>query len=640
MDGQARPRYLSLIRKNDAEAPCGRAVHLRRRLHPSGRRHAGVWERSAAKNRRVLGDVSVSIFVVGSGVTSTLDLGAGDLETVFPGGIASGGSVGSGALLHDLGAVNGTKVLANGAMRVESGGSVSAITVGGSEIVVSGGAYLNESFVTVSSGATISVSTIGQGGNLNLLGQAISTFVYSGAAVTIQSGAVASASVVSGTGFASSATFGSFTVYSTQEVTSGGSAVGTVVGGNGVEQVDSGAADSASILSGGFDVSGTTYANEYVSSGGVASATHVASAGSLIDMGTTVGALVSAGGFMAVHSGGVASNTTLSGGGAGVADEAVYAGGTASGTLIGARGVLNLLGSANATTVGRGGFITISSGGTATATEVTSGGTETVLAGGSAAGTLFDLGGVLDLPFLVYSGGLSGTVDSNDVLSVLQGGNTFVLQLAGSYVGATFGAVKDSGGGTYITVACYCPGTLILTDRGEVPVESLAIGDAVLTLGGAEPIRWIGRRSYAGRFLAGRAHLLPIRIRAGALGHGLPRRELRVSPSHAMFIDGVLVPAGELVDGVAIVQERDCQHVDYIHIELAEHAVIWAEGAPSETFVDDDSRAMFHNATDHAALYPDAPSVPAMFYAERVTDGYALEAIRQRLSLVARKAAA
>ncbi len=193
-------------------------------------------------------------------------------------------------------------------------------------------------------------------------------------------------------------------------------------------------------------------------------------------------------------------------------------------------------------------------------------------------------------------------------------------------------------GVAFAPAPCYCPGTLILTDRGEMPVEALAIGDRVITVAGAaEPIVWIGRRSYAGRFITGRTDLLPIVIQAGALGGGLPRRDLRVSPLHAMFFDGVLVPAGQLTNGSTIYQDMQCRRVEYIHVELAAHDVIWAEGAASESFVDDDSRAMFQNAPEYAALYPDAQPVPAQFCAPRLEDGYEVEAIRQRIAAVARQ---
>ena len=159
-------------------------------------------------------------------------------------------------------------------------------------------------------------------------------------------------------------------------------------------------------------------------------------------------------------------------------------------------------------------------------------------------------------------------------------------------------------------VPCYCTGTLILTDRGEVPVETLAIGDKVMTAdGAARLIRWIGRRSYSGRFARGN-HVLPICIKAGALDENLPRRDLWISPNHAMFLRGALIEAQDLVNGVSIVRAAGMERVDYFHIELETHDIIVAEGALSESFVDDDSRGMFQNAHEFHALYPNEHARP------------------------------
>ena len=243
----------------------------------------------------------------------------------------------------------------------------------------------------------------------------------------------------------------------------------------------------------------------------------------------------------------------------------------------------------------------------------------------------------------------AGTLSYNattDILSFTDSGSNAVLSLhitptgtQAPYTTASFQEVTGVGDFTtsesIITTAaapCYCPGTLIRTDRGEVAVESLRIGDRVVTAGGQpKPITWIGRRAYAGTFIEGRRDVLPVRIHAGALGEGLPRRDLVVSPLHAMFLDGALVPAGLLVNGVSVTQAQTVETVEYIHIELDEHAVIWAEGAASESFVDDNSRGMFQNAHEFAALYPGRVRVPAVYCAPRVEDGERLVAIKHAI---------
>jgi hypothetical protein len=182
-----------------------------------------------------------------------------------------------------------------------------------------------------------------------------------------------------------------------------------------------------------------------------------------------------------------------------------------------------------------------------------------------------------------------------------------------------------------IYTACYVAATMIATVAGERAVETLQIGDAVVTAAGeTRVIRWIGRRSYTGRFLRANPALQPIRFRAGCLGEGLPRRDLLVSPDHAMFIDGMLIPARCLVNGVTITWDHRQERLDYFHLELDSHDVILAEGAPSETFLDDNSRGVFQNANEFARLYPDAPP-PGKFCSRKVESGPELDAIRRGL---------
>jgi len=219
------------------------------------------------------------------------------------------------------------------------------------------------------------------------------------------------------------------------------------------------------------------------------------------------------------------------------------------------------------------------------------------------------------------------------------GGVTFVEGDVTSAAGADFeiqmaGTLDLQAGDFNFEPACYASGTLILTVDGEIPVEDLAIGDRVMTLSGeAKPVKWIGRRSYTGWLAAGNPKVMPVCFKTGALADGVPRHELWLSPEHAIYLDGVLVPAELLVNGSSIVKADAVDEVHYFHLELEEHDVILAEGAWTESFVDDDSRGMFHNAAEYRALYPKPKfSDEVRYCAPRVEEGFELEALRRRLA--------
>ena len=162
---------------------------------------------------------------------------------------------------------------------------------------------------------------------------------------------------------------------------------------------------------------------------------------------------------------------------------------------------------------------------------------------------------------------------------------------------------RNSEGGydkyTYDELACFLQGTLIRTPDGEVPVETLKAGDLVLTTTGeARPVLWLGRRAVETR-LAHPLTALPIHIRPDALGRGLPARDLFVSPDHAFFIGGMLIQAAALVNGVTITRHHDLPEIfTYYHVELQDHDLIYAEGLPAETFIDNLERETFDNAAD------------------------------------------
>lgn len=335
-------------------------------------------------------------------------------------------------------------------------------------------------------------------------------------------------------------------------------------------------------------------------------------------------------------------------------------------------GTLEVGGSVADTTVDSGGRLDILSSGTAASTTI-SGGTMEVASGASAGAsiTFTGTGGTLQIDASNTGNLLSGTTisgfvpndtidlasipnqtgslavmnDLTDVLTVTEGTQTYTLDFSGNFVGDLFQTSSDNGGagpGTDIAevsaTPCYCPGTLIRTPCGETRVEELKIGDQVMTAAGvARPIKWIGRRSYGGRFVMGRKDILPVCIKAAALGDNVPKRDLWISPNHAMYFEdkhlgGVLIEARDLINGASVVQAESVGSVEYVHIELETHDVIIAEGALAESFIDDDSRFLFHNACEYRALYPDAANEVGRYCAPRVQEGYQVEAVRRRLA--------
>lgn len=137
-------------------------------------------------------------------------------------------------------------------------------------------------------------------------------------------------------------------------------------------------------------------------------------------------------------------------------------------------------------------------------------------------------------------------------------------------------------------IICFTPGAQILTSHGERAVETLQVGDRVVTRdNGLRPIRWIGKRT-----VTAKDDFAPIRIAPSVTDGG--REALIVSPQHRILFTGyraellfgeseVLVAAKHLVDG-RDVTVTELEEVTYIHIMFDRHEVIYASGIATESF--------------------------------------------------------
>lgn len=150
------------------------------------------------------------------------------------------------------------------------------------------------------------------------------------------------------------------------------------------------------------------------------------------------------------------------------------------------------------------------------------------------------------------------------------------------------GGSSGGGGGG---VACFLTGTKILTSRGETAVEDLRVGDRLPTVSGQlreiKKIRsWVATREPDRGWPT---DVAPIKVCRSAIAPNFPQRDLYLSPLHALYIDRILIAAGNLVNGRSIVRcaDYDADTLAYFHVELEDHQVIWAEGMPVESrFVD------------------------------------------------------
>lgn len=489
-------------------------------------------------------------------LTGTLDFaGAGTLlETAV---ISAG--YGVSAVISGFGVGDAIELSAIG-----TGATLTTSTVSGLTVETISASKGSESF-TFAATSDFTLQTL-SGGGYELLAETTS-FVSSGA---VQS----AASVTSGTELV---------------VTSGGTLSGTTVALGGTLVV-AGGSESGGTVSGGTEV---------VSSGGLASNTSITGGGTqyVTNGGTVAGATVTDNSTQILTSGAVAYNVMVGD----PSVQVVSAGASASGTVLTAGGEQDVYGTATSTTIDNGGEQIIYTGGTSTDVLVNAGGT-LALDGGMASGVTLTSGALVDVGTLAFDAADTATIVGG-VLEIENGTSTlFSLALSGDYAGAAVSVSADAGSGTDLTLTlCFYPGTRIATPAGEVVVEDLRAGDLVMTAEGAKPVRWIGESHVHMRF-ADHLRSLPVRIKAGALGDGLPARDLLLSPDHALFLDGVLVQAGALVGLPGISRERDVpEQFTYYHVELASHELLSAEGALAESFVDNVERRHFANWDEREA---------------------------------------
>jgi hypothetical protein len=254
--------------------------------------------------------------------------------------------------------------------------------------------------------------------------------------------------------------------------------------------------------------------------------------------------------------------------------------------------------------------------------EVVDDTSDTFVGTGTFVGTI-QINGI-DYP--IFSEEDSGGTLSDDVLYLVTPAGFDTADLPATLAAATSSSLTE----------CFLAGTLISTPRGDTAVEDLKIGDVILSADGDEiPVLWIGRQRVVCSFLPPE-RVRPVRVRAGALGAGLPVRDLQVTADHGLMVDGLLVNASALVNGASIdwvpLAELGESYTVY-HIETACHSLILAEGTPAETFIDYVGRQSFHNYAEYLELYGEDRTISEMPFPRISSSRLVPEALRARLAM-------
>lgn len=233
------------------------------------------------------------------------------------------------------------------------------------------------------------------------------------------------------------------------------------------------------------------------------------------------------------------------------------------------------------------------------------------------------------LDFSGFGSTLDATSLQNDTTTV--GNNTFItIPNAGKIELVGFAGAIQAGDISFAT-QCYRAGTRIATPRGDIPIDDLAVGATVHAhFAGVAEVTWVGRRRVDCRRHPTPRKVWPVRVHAGAFGRGIPRRDLWLSPDHAVFVEDVLIPIKRLMNGITI-EQVPMDEVTYYHIALPVHDVVLAEGLPAESYLDTGNRSNFANGGGPIALHPDLSAClwEAMGCARLIMIGPELDAARR-----------
>lgn len=183
------------------------------------------------------------------------------------------------------------------------------------------------------------------------------------------------------------------------------------------------------------------------------------------------------------------------------------------------------------------------------------------------------------------------------------------------------------------TFICFRNGTMIMTDRGNVAVEDLKVGDLVLTRdNGMQPLRWIGSKTMGSELLQMFPQLRPVRIKAGALGQNLPERDLFVSQQHRILVrskivarmmgdEEVLIAAKFLTDVEGIDIDDSTEELEYFHLLFDQHEIVLSEGAATES--------LFTGAEALRSVDPAARAEMIALFPELVDGDHEFTAVRR-----------